>query len=540
MPIFTLLSFFFCTAFVAFLTWRITKGEDVQSRNGYYLAGRSLTFPVIAGSLLLTNLSTEQLVGLNGDGFLFGLSVMVWEVAAVVALVIMGLFFLPRFLKSGITTIPELLELRFDQGTQVICNLIFLLAYATILLPIVLYTGASGLAGILDLPALTGIQNQTVILWLSVWFVGCIGSMYALFGGLRSVAVSDTLNSIGLLSGGFLITLFGLSAIGDGDGIWAGLQLLGENIPERLNSIGGPKDPVPFSNIFTGVIIINVFYWCTNQQIIQRTFAAKNLAEGQKGIFLTGLLKLLGPMYLVLPGIMAYYLFVYRGNETNLAAVDAYGKLVRTVLPAPLAGFFAAVMVGAILSSFNSVLNSTCTLFSLGIYKNLWKKEASEIEMVKSGKYFGLIIAIISMCVAPLLASQKSIFGYLQTMNGLYSIPICAVVFIALLTKKVPPLAAKVALLGGVLSIGGSYLFFPELVKQLGGYYHFLGIMFVFWIVVMLFIRLVKPMPQAWVQKNSNAVDLTPWKYAWPAGITLLILVMLVYGLFADFSVLAG
>ena len=293
---FTLFSFLFFVALVGVITWLVTRGEDVQSQKGYFLAGRSLTFPVIAGSLLLTNLSTEQMVGLNGDAFLAGLSVMVWEVIAVIALVAMALFFLPRFLKSGIATVPQLLEIRFDHTTQVICNLIFLVAYTTILLPIILYSGASGLAGILDLRALTGIENPTVLLWVTIWFIGIVGCLYALFGGLRTVAVSDTLNGIGLLIGGFMITFFGLSLIGDGGGILAGLRALGAEIPDRLNSIGGPGDPVPFSNIFTGVLIINIFYWCTNQQIIQRTLAASNLAEGQKGVLLTAFLKLIGPM----------------------------------------------------------------------------------------------------------------------------------------------------------------------------------------------------------------------------------------------------
>ena len=153
--VFAVISFLFFTGLVAVITWLLTRGEDLKSQNGFFLAGRSLTFPVIAGSLLLTNLSTEQMVGLNGDAFSYGLSVMVWEVVAVVALVIMALFFLPRFLRSGITTVPQLLEIRFDRGTQVICNLIFLLAYVTILLPMILYTGAQGMASMLNLKELT-------------------------------------------------------------------------------------------------------------------------------------------------------------------------------------------------------------------------------------------------------------------------------------------------------------------------------------------------------------------------------------------------
>lgn len=532
-------SFLFFTIFVAFLTWIITHNEDTKTNEGFFLAGRSLTFPVIAGSLLLTNLSTEQVVGLNGDAFISGLSVMAWEIIAVIALVIMALFFLPRFLKSGITTIPQLMEIRFSQTTQTICNFIFLVAYATILLPTILYTGASGLAGILDLKNLTGIQNDTILLWASIWLVALIGAGYALFGGLRSVAVSDTLNGIGLLAGGLLITYFGLCMIsGTGNPI-SGLETLRQAVPEQFNSIGEKNAPVPFGTIFTGVLIINIFYWCTNQQIIQRTLAAKNLIEGQKGVLLTGILKLLGPLYLVLPGIMARYLFVVKGNNATLRPVDAYGALVRSVLPSHLTGFFAAVMVGAILSSFNSALNSTCTLFSLGIYKRLAQKEATDEETIRSGKYFGIVLTFISMLVAPLLAGQESIFTYLQTMNGLYSVPICAVVLAGFLSKKTPSVAANIALIGGILFIAFGYFCCPSLIAFCGGYYHFLGIVFIVLILFMIIIGKIFPRQIPWTHEDSGEVDLTPWKYAVPMGIVLIIFVFLIYFAFADFSILS-
>ena len=210
----TLASFLFFTMLVAVITYLVTRRDDHASSRGYFLAGRSLTFPVIAGSLLLTNLSTEQMVGLNGAAFMDGFCVMVWEVWCVIAMVTMALFFLPRYLKSGIATIPEYLEIRFDHQTRVFCNLIFLIAYVAILLPIILYTGATGMIGILDVGALTGIESPTTLLWSIVWMVGIIGSIYALWGGLRTVAISDTLNGIGLLIGGFLIAYFGLAYLG--------------------------------------------------------------------------------------------------------------------------------------------------------------------------------------------------------------------------------------------------------------------------------------------------------------------------------------
>jgi len=535
-------SFLLFMGLVAVITVALTRKDDHGSSTGYFLAGRRLTGPIIAGSLLLTNLSTEQMVGLNGSAFTDGLCVMAWEVIAVVALVSMALFFLPRFLKSGIATVPQFLEMRFDHGTRTITALIFLVAYAAILLPIILYTGARGLSGMLNIPELTGIQSDTAILWLTVWIVGIIGSLYAIFGGLRTVAVSDTLNGIGLLTGGFLIAYFGLQAVSNGGGIFKGLEILKEAHPEKLNSIARSDQSVPFSTLFTGVMLLNLFYWCTNQQIIQRTFGASSLKEGQKGVLITGALKLLGPLYLVLPGIMAFHLFA----DQEVVADKAYGELVRLVLPGFLTGFFAAVMVGAILSSFNSALNSTATLFSLGVYKNLLKKEATDDQVVKAGKIFGWIITLVAMSIAPLLAQTSSIFAYLQKMNGLYFIPIFSVVVIGMLTKRVPAAAAKSALVIGFCAIAFGY--FVPLGSDTEGYlyltdylheFHFLGIVFAALVIIMLIIGKARPQAIAWKHEYSGDVEMTPWKLAKPVAIVLLVLAISIYAIFADFSVLS-
>ena len=391
----TIISFLLFTGLVGYLTWYLTRKNEMASKDGFFLAGRSLTFPFIAGSLLLTNLSTEQMVGLNGDAFTDGLSVMAWEVCAVIALVIMALFFLPRFLRAGVTTVPEFLAQRFDRSTELICNLIFLAAYAVILLPIILYTGARGMLDVLNLQSLVGFSSDKQALWCVVILVAVIGSLYAIWGGLITCAVSDTLNGIGLLIGGLLITGFAFYTLG-GTPDPAGIIVEGTgdlsngiatfwqeaNQTGRLNSIGANDAKTPFFALFTGIFFINVFYWCTNQQIIQRTFGAKSLGEGQKGVLLTGALKLLGPVYLVVPGIIAAIMLTKGFNLANvgangtIASDKAYGSLVNFVLPGWLSGFFAAVLLGAILSSFNSALNSTCTLFSLGIYKRLFRPDA--------------------------------------------------------------------------------------------------------------------------------------------------------------------
>ena len=545
----TIGSFLFFTALVGVLTYFMTRKDDHETSSGYFLAGRSLTFPFIAGSLLLTNLSTEQLVGLNGDAFTDGLSVMAWEVWSVLALVMMALYFLPKFLRSGVTTVPEYLELRFDSQTQILTNIVFLLAYMGILLPVVLYTGAKGLTQMLNVQALLGLQDTDVVMGMSapiftlvaiVWVVGILGSIYALFGGLKSVAVSDTLNGVGLLIGGFMITYFALAALGGEGGMMAGYQKFVTSQPERFNSVGAPHGKVPFSTLFTGVFLLGAFYWTTNQQIIQRTLGASSLAEGQKGVLLTGVLKLLGPFYLVLPGMLAYTMYTDQVKHSN----DAYGILVSHVLPAPLTGFFAAVMVGAILSSFNSALNSTCTLFSLGLYKSVFRPKASDKEIVLSSTIFGTIIAIASMLIAPMLepapgSSGSGIFGYLQKMNGMYFIPIFAVVVIGMMTKRVPPIAAKVGLLLGLTLISLGY-FVPELAKYVTAMheFHFLGVVFVILIAVMLLIGQLAPLKTPYEQVDVKAVDMTPWKMVWPASILLTAIVIGIYVYFANLSVL--
>jgi SSS family solute:Na+ symporter len=539
----TFFTFLLFTTVVAVLTWLITRGDDHKSTGGYFLAGRSLTFPLIAGSLLLTNLSTEQMVGLNGAAFTDGLCVMVWEVVCVVALVFMAWFFLPRFLKSGVATVPEYLAIRFDHQTQVITNVIFLVAYVGILLPIILYTGATGMMGILDVPGMLGTipeklgsSPETTALWLIVWVVGIIGSIYALFGGLRTVAVSDTLNGIGLFVGGFLITGFALSQIGGDGGIAGGASEVWEQQRERFNSVGGADSSVPFGTIFSGIFLLNLFYWTTNQQIIQRTLGASSLAEGQKGVLLTGAFKLLGPLYLVIPGMIAFTMFA--GDD--IKADQAYGLLVNRVLPPPLTGFFAAVMIGAILSSFNSALNSSCTLFSLGLYKNLIRPGASEADVVRSGKVFGWIVAVLAMSIAPLLANTTSIFGYLQKMNGMYFIPIFAVVLVGMLTKRVPAIAAKICLVAGFSLIAIGYFVHPfDVIVASLHEFHFLGIVFSWLIILMLVIGEISPRKTEFVQQDVGAVDMTPWRHARGAGFVLIAIVLAIYIAFADFSVLA-
>ena len=536
-----IVSFIAFTGFAGYLTYLMNRKNETASAEGFFLGGRSLTFPLIAGSLLLTNLSTEQMVGLNGSAFEDGLSVMAWEVVAVVALVLMAIFFLPKFLRTGITTVPQFLRMRFDAKTEAITNVVFLLAYAFLLLPIILYSGAQGLSNMMDMEGLTGISSETklfdipVTLWLTVVLIGVMGMFYSRLGGLKTLATLDTINGIGLLVGGFMIFWFALNAVGDNQGIAAGWEKLNEVQAEKMTSIGRSDQSVPFHTLFTGVALLNLFYWCTNQQIIQRTFGASSLAEGQKGVLLTGALKLLGPLYLVIPGIIAYHLYASDGVRPD----EAYGTLVFNLLPKPLTGFFAAVMVGAILSSFNAALNSTSALFSMGPYKQFINPKGTEEDAVRAAKWFVTVIAILAMAGAPFLNGQKTIFSYLQAMNGIYFIPIFAVVVMGMLHKFVPSWSANIALLVGfitltvdsvVLPLSGK----PTISKSIGmNGFDFLAVVFWVLVIFMAVAATLAPRKEAWEIETKNTIDMTPWKGAPVVSVLLVVVVFSIYAYFA-------
>ncbi|TXB70155.1 solute:sodium symporter family transporter [Phaeodactylibacter luteus] len=543
-----IISFVGFTALVAVVSYWSTRSMKEDSSDDYFLGGRSLTAPVIAGSLLLTNLSTEQIVGLNGQAYSEGILVMAWETLAAIAMVVTALFLLPRYLKGGITTVPQFLERRYDRGTKTIASALFLSGYVIVLLPIVLYSGAVAFSAMFDLPAMLGI-SKTAALWACVWGIGIIGAIYAVFGGLKAVAVSDTINAIGLLIGGLLIPFFGLAAIGGGS-VAEGLSTLVREAPEKFNSIGGPTASVPFSTIFTGMMLVQLFYWGTNQAIIQRALGAKNLKEGQKGLLLGGFIKMLGPIIVVLPGIIAYKLF-----DGTLAVPDeAYPRLVREVLPAAWIGFFAAVLFGAILSSFNSALNSSVTLFGVDIYKEYIKKEATDREVVKAGKLFGIGLAVLAMFIAPAIANAPDgLFGYLQEVNGCYSIPILTIIVVGYLTKWVPAIGAKVGILSGVILYSISqFILGPNVAAEAVAtatasgitdeaaleairktayphYLHVMAILFVLNVSIMLIIGKLYPRKEAYVQKYTDQVNIDPWKYAVAAGIGIIIAVIGIY-----------
>ncbi len=547
----SIISFIGFTLLVAVIAWYATRKTDEKSADGYFLGGRSLTAGVIAGSLLLTNLSTEQIVGLNGSAYKDGLSVMAWETLAAIAMVVTAIFLLPRYLKGGLTTIPQFLADRFDTATKTITSGLFLTGYVVVLLPVILYSGSVAISGMFNVPDLLGV-SETSALVICIWGIGIIGSVYAVFGGLKAVVVSDSINAIGLMIGGLLIPVFGLMAIGDGS-VFSGLDTLMSTNPERFDSTGAHGQEVPFATIFTGMMLVQLFYWGTNQQIIQRALGAKNLAEGQKGLLLASFLKILGPLILVLPGMIAYHYF-----DGGLASSDlAYPELVRAVLPDYLMGFFAAVLFGAILSSFNSVLNSSVTLFGIDIYKQHINKEAPETTVVKYGKIFGICLALAAMFIAPLIANAGSLFNYLQEINGIYSIPILTIIVVGYLTKRVPAIAAKIGIISGsALYILSQFVLKGHFVDkalaeakvsgvtdeaalklvEADAYPHFLHVMAILFIVnilIMLVIGKIMPRKQPFELEYTEQVSIEPYKYVKHVGLTVCVIVISIYVYFA-------
>ena len=530
----SIISFIVATGAVAFFTVRIVRGmkKSDNATEEYFTGGRALAWPVVAGSLLLTNLSTEQLVGLNGavfgDKALVGIA---WEALAAFAMIATALIFLPKYLASGFTTTPAFLEKRFDKTTRSMVSGLFLFGYVTVLLPVVLYTGSLAMIGMVDL---------NIPLWLVVATIGSLGSAYAIFGGLKSVAVSDTINGIGLLVGGLAIPVLALVALGDGS-FFLGLSTLFNTNPEYLavmtqTNVDGNVVSVPWPTLLTGMMFIQVFYWSTNQVIVQRAMAAKSLAEGQKGVLFASAMKLVGPLMLCLPGIIALHM-----TDLTIDKQDqVYGAIVRHILPDWSLGLFAAVLMGSILSSFNSALNSASTLFSLQFYSGYINKNASGEQIVKIGKYFGIGLAVASIMIAPILDQMQSIFEYLQKVNGLYSVPIIGIFMLGIGTKHVPAIAAKIGMIVGM----AFYAFFtfvnikdvPVFFANGDGDLHWLHgyfISFISSVVVMLVIGYIKPKSIEEIaisdQRVPAPVDMTPWHQAKNASYAIMGTTVLMY-----------
>ncbi|MDO9476033.1 MAG: solute:sodium symporter family transporter [Pseudohongiella sp.] len=528
----TLLSCAFFMALVAWVSYRKTRG-DVSTQDGYFLAGRGLSAIFIAGSMLLTNLSAEQLIGLNGSAYGFNLSSMAWEVTAAFATICMAFIFLPRYLAGAFSTLPEFLNKRFDDDVRRLSVILFMVGYGLVTIPSVLYAGSIAVLQLFDVPGLLGVSYSQA-LWITIISIGFIGSLYAVFGGLKAVAISDTLNGVGLLIIGIAVPVLGLSALGDGS-VSQGLSIITSTHTDKLNAIGGPSDPTPFGTLFTGMVLANLFYWCTNQYVIQRTLAAKNLAEGQKGVLFTGFFKVMVPFMMMIPGVIAFHLY-----GPGLSSIDlAYPRLVRDVLPVYASGFFLAVLLGAVFSSFNSLLNSAATLFCLDVYAPLKKQPVDDKTMLRVAKIASVVIALFSFAVAPMLQyAPEGLWQLIRMFTGFYNIPVIAVVIVGLFTTRVPALGAKVAIVFHVIAYGLLRFVFDEEVTI--HFLHVYAILFAIEVAIMLAFGWARPRSEDWSYQPRRLLDLTPWRFAIPCAVTLMSCVIALYLLFSPIGLVGG
>lgn len=424
--------FFGIAALIALATYLKCRGHgrgDSSSNKEYFLAGGGLSWIFVAGSITLTNLSTDQLIGMNGNQMAL---LAWWEFAAVVGLLILAKVFLPVYYQNNCTTTTELLEKRYgNKNIRAVISSLFLLGNIFIFLPAVLYGGSLFMK--------SNFNSELPLIVIALCFA-VVGAAYSILGGLRAVAVSDTYSGVLLLGMGMLVVFLSLQAINfDFSGI----------PKERLTLIGGDDSPLPWHVLLTGMIFIQTYYWSTNQTITQRAMAAPTLKEAQKGVFSAAAIRLLIiPPMIVIPGIVSFKLF---GDVDDAA----YGMIVAEVLPTWLSGVFAAAIAAAVLTSFNSILNSSASLYVCDLHENYIN---SKPNVPRLGMISTLVYVVIALALVPVYAQAESIINLVQELFGLLSMPILGTFIVGLLFKNVDPRAAIIAVLSGS-SLYGFFIF---------------------------------------------------------------------------------
>ena len=450
MPIETvqILDFLTITALIAWLTWRrcvrdaAGRAGETTTQDDVFLAGRGLGWMVVAGSITLTNLSTDQLVGMNGNQMAL---LALWELSAVVGLVILAKVILPVYYRYQCTTTTELLEKRYgDYRIRALIGLLFLLGNLFIFIPSMLYSGSLFMQTLfdIDLPLLT----------IASLF-GLVGAAYAVLGGLRAVAISDAYSGVLLLSLGMVIVFLSLAAI---DFDFSGIPA------ERLTLIGDNNSPIPWHTLLTGMLFIQIFYWGTNQTITQRAMASPTAAEGQKGVLAAAMIRLMIiPPMVVIPGIVSFKLYGDIGDA-------AFGRVVGDVLPLWLSGAFAAAIAAAVLTSVNSVLNSSTALYVCDIHQRFI---APAPDLRRLNLVITVSFVLIGLAMVPIYARADSIINLVQELYGLLSMPILSAFIVGLLFRDVAAGAAIFAVVLGVLLYGFfSFVWAP---------FHYIHMMFI-------------------------------------------------------------
>jgi SSS family solute:Na+ symporter len=467
------------------------KSRKGRSGEDFFLAGRSLVWPLIGFSLIAANISTEHFVGMSGQGAgAAGLAVASYEWMAAITLVVVALFFLPKFLKAGIYTIPEYLEYRYTPAARGVMAAYLLIIYVAVSIAAVVYTGALALHTIFD-----------VNMVQAVWMIGIIAALYTTWGGLKAVAWADLFQGSALILGGIVTLIVGLKAVG-GVG-----NFLSANA-DKLHVIMPADHPIiPWTTLIIGLWIPNFYYWGLNQFITQRTLAAKSLKQGQLGIIFAAMLKLLIPFIIIMPGIISWQLFKTELTAPGATTDQAYPLLIKNLVGPGLRGFILAAISGAVISTLGSLLNSVATLLTLDIYKRHFKKDADNKTLVRLGRWSTLVFVVLVCLIAPQLGNPKfkGIFNYIQEFQGFISPGILAAFIFGLFVKKAPRSAGLVSLLlnapiyGLLMAFGGSIAFLNRM-----------AITFAILIVVLTAMTLLKPLKVPVVMPVLKGFDMTP------------------------------
>ena len=515
------ITFIVVTFLVGVISWFKTRRHKITTSTGLFLANRTLSFTAVGSALFFTNISAAEFVGSSESVYVNNMTVMAWGISSVFAMLVVSEFVIPVYLKGAMSTTPDFLENRYDPGTKKLVSFLFLISYMVNLLPIVLYSGAVALNGLFHFSDIWHLSYGTSI-WILVWCIGLVGSLYSILGGLKAIVISDLVLGICMFTGALMLAYFGLSHVGNGS-LQQGIHTILTSKTEHFNSIGTSADAVPFSTIFTGMILMNLFYWGTEQVIVQQALASSDLKTSQKGIALACAGKLLGPLLFILPGIIAVHMYSSMQNTT-----EVFSRVVSDVSPPVLSGFIAAVIFGAAITSFSPGLNSASTLFTLNLYKPFKEKKGiivTEADLLRNSKRFELFASLLAMFIAPLIIfSSDTFYTFMQKINAAFSVPIFTIMFVGFVTKRVPPVAAKIGL--GFCFTG--YIL-TQVVFDTGIHFlHVLAILFVLTAAIMLIIGKLFPMQTAYVAQNKQVVDLKPWKNRhWVNGLLLLIMVIL-------------
>ncbi|MBU6087784.1 solute:sodium symporter family transporter [Mammaliicoccus sciuri] len=524
MSMFAAISFILVVICVGVYAYLRSRKIDTQNSDGFFMGGRSLTGFTIASTIIMTNLSTEQIVGQNGQSFVAGMEVMAWEVTSSVAIVILALVFLPRYFRYGVDTISDFIEMRFDTFTKRLVSLLFIFTYVVSFLPVVLYSGALVFNKIFNVSEMLNISDMTAVILIST-VIGLVGIIYLFIGGLSLSAHSDSIYGVGLIVGGLAIPTLGLIIFGDGSFLH-GFDKVVQNTPEKLNSLGAIDSKiVPWPTLFFGMFFNNLFFWCTNQMIVQKALAGKSLKEAQKGAMYVGTFKIFGALFLVFPGVLAFNMLGDKVTNPD----NAYPMLVNEVLPEWAYGLFGAVIFGAILSSFVGSLNSTATLFSLDFYKSIINKEASNKQVSRIGRLVTVLVGVIVVIIAPMISLfPQGLYAVVQEFNGIYNMPLLVLVLVGFFVKRTSQLGAKVMFILHIVLYALSKVLITEI--------HFLYVLSVLFFVDLLIVMLFnkwKPSDEFDFSVNYAKVDITPWKYRYLVGGIIIFVVIGTYVLFS-------